>query len=164
MHLKIFIRRAHSPIPSLDKSPQLIKRINKWFSENLSRLKDIGDIHRSTLNRERLKSRVTSPEHCDNARKPDNNAPSLQLTKQEMLERELDSKITVVMEEELSEMMNYIDHNAPSLQFMLQKMLERELDRKIKVIMKEKLADMINYIDHSIKRKICKLSKSMTMK
>ena len=79
-----------------------------------------------------------------------------------MLERELDSKITVVMEEELSEMMNYIDHNAPSLQFMIQKMLERELDRKINVIMKEKLADMINYIDHSIKRKICKLSKSMT--
>ena len=85
----------------------LIKRINNWLSEKLSRSQNILD----TIDREKIKSIVPSPECRENARKLDNNAPSLQLMIQETLERELDSKIKVILEENRYDMMNYIDHN-----------------------------------------------------
>ena len=88
----------------------LIKRINNWFSEKLSRSENIVDIHRSTINSEKIKSRIPLPEYRDNSRKLDH-APSLQLMIQETLERELDSKIKVILEENRYDMMNYIDHN-----------------------------------------------------
>ena len=74
----------------------LIKRINKWLSEKLFRSKNIVDIHQSTINNERLESRVSSPENRDNA-------PYLQLMMQDMLERELDRKIKVILEEKLAD-------------------------------------------------------------
>ena len=74
----------------------LIKRINKWLSEKLFRSKNIVDIHQSTINNEGLESGVSSPENRDNA-------PYLQLMMQDMLERELDRKIKVILEEKLAD-------------------------------------------------------------
>ena len=88
----------------------LIKRILNWFSEKLSRSENIVDIRRSTINSEKIKSGIPLPEYRDNSTKLDH-APSLQLMIQETLERELDSKIKVILEENRYDMMNYIDHN-----------------------------------------------------
>ena len=107
-YLGLFLGYSMLQIPIM--MTLLIKRINNWFSEKLSRSENIVDIHRSTINSEKIKSRIPLPEYRDNSRKLDH-APSLQLMIQETLDSELDSKIKVILEEKSSDMMNYIDHN-----------------------------------------------------
>ena len=108
-YLGLFLGYSMLQIPIM--MTLLIKRINNWFSEKLSRSENIVDIHRSTINSEKIKSRIPLPEYRDNSRQLDHNATSLQLMIQETLERELDSKIRVIMEEKRYDMMNYIDHS-----------------------------------------------------